>query len=46
MKTFFKFKLLVNQFNNATQENSKDSEKISLSKYYDIKEMHKIEIAY
>ena len=36
--------LLVNQFNNATPEKSNDSEKISSSKYYDIEEMHNIEI--
>ena len=36
--------LLVNQFNNVTPENSNDSEKISSSKYYDIEEMHNIEI--
>ena len=36
--------LLVNQFNNATPEYSNDSEKISSSKYYDIEEMHDIEI--
>ena len=36
--------LLVNQFSNATPENSNDPEKISASKYYDIEEMHNIEI--
>ena len=36
--------LLVNQFNNATPENNNDPEKISLSKYYDIEEMHNVEI--
>ena len=36
--------LLANQFNNATPENSDDPEKISSSKYYDIEEMHNIEI--
>ena len=35
--------LLVNQFNNATPENSSDPEKISSSKYYDIEEMHNID---
>ena len=35
--------LLVNQFNNATPENSSDLKKISSSKYYDIEEMHNIE---
>ena len=36
--------LAVNQFNNATPENSNDHEKIYSSKYYDIEEMHNIEI--
>ena len=36
--------LLVNQFNNATPENNNDPEKISSSKYYDIEEIHNIEI--
>ena len=36
--------LLVNQFNNATPENSNDPEKISSSKYYDIEKRHNIEI--
>ena len=44
IKTVFKFELLVNQFNNATPENRNDPEKISSSKYYDIEEMHNIEI--
>ena len=35
--------LLVNQFNNATPENSNDPE-ISSSKYYDIEEIHNIQI--
>ena len=34
--------LLVNQFNNTTTENGNGPEKIALSKYYDIDEMHKI----
>ena len=38
--------LLVNQFSNATPENSNDPEKISSSKYYDIEEMHNIEITH
>ena len=37
-------KLLLNQFNNATPENSNHPEKISSSKYYDIADMHNIEI--
>ena len=37
--------LLVNQFNNATPENSSnDPEKIGSSRYYDIDEMHNIKI--
>ena len=36
--------LLVNQFNNATPENSNDPEKVCSSKYYDIEEMHNIQI--
>ena len=35
---------MVNQFNNSTPENSNDPEKIASSKYYDIDEMHNIEI--
>ena len=35
---------LVNQFNNATPENSNDPEKISSSKYYEIEKMQNIEI--
>ena len=34
----------MNQFNKATPEKSNDPEKISSSKYYDIEEMHNIEI--
>ena len=36
--------LLVNQFNNATPENSNDPEKVCSCKYYDIEEMHNIQI--
>ena len=36
--------LLVNQFSNAIPENSNDPEKISSSKYYDVEEMHNIEM--
>ena len=36
--------LLVNQFNKATPENSNDPEKVCSSKYYDIEDMHNIEI--
>ena len=36
--------LLVNQFSIATPENSNDPEKISSSKYFDIEEIHNIEI--
>ena len=38
--------LLVNQFNNATPENSNDPENIFSSKYYDIDEMHNIKISH
>ena len=38
------WELLVNQFNNATPENNNDPENISSSKYYDIDEMHNVEI--
>ena len=34
----------MNQFNNATPENDNDPEKIASSKYYDIDEVHNIEI--
>ena len=36
--------LLVNQFSIAAPENSNDPEKISSSKYFDIEEIHNIEI--
>ena len=36
--------ILVNQFNNTTQENGNNPEKIAWSKYYEIDEMHNIEI--
>ena len=39
-----KLEFLVNQFNNATPENSNVPEKIASFKYYDIDEMHNIEI--
>ena len=35
---------LVNQFNNASPENSNDPEKIYSSKYYNIEEIRNIEI--
>ena len=44
LKPSSNLEFLVNQFNNATPENSNDSEKISSCKYYDIEEMHNIEI--
>ena len=44
LKASSNLELLVNQLSNATGENSNDPEKISSSKYYDIKEMHNIEI--
>ena len=37
---------LVNQFNNAAPENCNDPEKIATCKYYDIDEMHNIEISH
>ena len=40
----FLLKLLVNQFKNATPKNVNDPEKIVSSKYYDIDEMHNIEM--
>ena len=39
LKPSSNLELLVNQFNNATPENSNDPEKISSSKYYDIDEI-------
>ena len=45
LKPSSNLEFLVNQFNNATPENSNDYEKISSSKYYDIEEMHNIEIS-
>ena len=44
LRTSSILELLVNQFNNATPENSNDHEKVCSSKYYDIEEMHNIEI--
>ena len=44
LKPSSNLELLVNQFNNATPENGNDPEKITSSKYYDIDEMHNIEI--
>ena len=44
LKPSSNLELLVSQFSNATPENSNDPEKISSSKYYDIEEMHNIEI--
>ena len=44
LKPSSNLELLVNQFNNATPENSNDPEKISSSKYYDIEKMHNTEI--
>ena len=46
LKPSSNLELLINQFNNATPENSNDPEKISSSKYYDIEEIHNIEIPY
>ena len=44
LKPSSNLELLINQFNNATPENSNDPEKISSSKYYDIEEMQNTEI--
>ena len=44
LKPSSKLELLINQFNNATPENGNDPENITSSKYYDIDEMHNIEI--
>ena len=44
LKPSSNLELLVNQFSKATPENSNDSEKMFLSKYYNIEEMHNIEI--
>ena len=44
LKPSSNLELLVNPFNNATPENSNDSEEISSCKYYDIEERHNTEI--
>ena len=44
LKPSSNLELLVNQFNNATLENSNDPEKVCSSKYYDIEEIRNIEI--
>ena len=44
LKPASNLKLLVNQFNNATPENTNDPEKVCSSKYYDIEGMCNIEI--
>ena len=36
----------MNQFNNATPENSNEPEKVYLSKYYGIEKMHNIKITH
>ena len=46
LKSSSNLELLVNQFNNATPENSNDLEKVCSSKYYDIEEMHNIKISH
>ena len=46
LKPSSNLELLVYQFNNATPGNSNDHEKIYSSKYYDIEEMHNIEISH
>ena len=44
LKPSSNLELLVNQFNNAIPENSNNPKKICSSKYYEIEEMHNIEI--
>ena len=44
LKPSSNLELLVNQFNNAGPENRNDPEKVCSSKYYDIEEMHNIEV--
>ena len=44
LKPSSNLELLVNKFSNDTPENGYESEKIASSKYYDIDEMHNIEI--
>ena len=44
LKDSSNLELLVNQFNNATSENSNDPEKVCSSRYYDIEEMHNIQM--
>ena len=46
LETSSTLELLVNQFNNATPENSNNPEKVCSSKYYDTEEMHNIKIPY
>ena len=46
MKSSSNLEPLVNHFNNAAPENGNDPEKIATSKYYDIDEMHNIEISH
>ena len=46
LKLSANLELLVNQFKNATPENSNDPGKISSSKYCDTEEMHNIESPY
>ena len=44
LKPFLILELLLNQFNNTSQENSNEPEQNFSSKYFDIEEMHNIEI--
>ena len=44
LKPSTNLELLVNQFTNATPENSNDPENVCSSKYYDIEEMHNVRI--
>ena len=45
LKPSSKLKILVNKFSNAPPDNGNDPEKIALSKFYDIDQMHNIEIS-
>ena len=46
LKPSSNLKLLVNQYNNATPENSNDQEQVCSSTYYDIEEMLNIKISH
>ena len=46
LKPSTNLEILVNQFNNATPDNSNDPEKILTFKYYGIGKMHNIKISH